>query len=887
MLLLVFVLFLHPWLSRSTAISLSECTSGLGSLPVAKQQVFTQWFNNTAFAPSSNDSSPVEYSTSSAWSYQPSLSWSLPADVPSSLSNSGSPLSFHGHGHLIVPQTANYSFRCSYRNNATMDAKVWLDDHLVCPEDLNNLHLMLPFAMGGLVNVRVEAIQNTSWTDEEAAGADSSEPVLSILWSVGSGPTYTDIPASSLIACLPSYRLPQHALHALQLQTGWDRLLHSDLLTMTLLPHGLAVTVGLYQLSTQMWQTDFTTVRAPNGTDTTSPLLRIGNRTWVGEMRNSYQQLHLTWQNLAISVESAMGDDGGMTLLITPTEAANYSDYRLMVRPSFIWGRTGDCSLSDNVQSAGPFAGCTASGLSPSIPLFSTASPVGRQLPGVNASAFGDFVTFAFPTSYTAPPRIAFTSNSQQSLAASHALVAQREAALPQHECNSPALPTSLQENCNLLHTALAWLTIFNPYEGIFIVQTRDWDFGYGYVLFEWDSYLVTYMLTMLQHPLAKQIAVSTYLQVTKTRTTNSDGLGFVPNFASGTIASRDRTEPPLAALALARMLDTWGWQDSDMQWLIPLCFPDLSIEMEWFWRHRRIAPLGLIGLGSDPNEPIFPDIGYDSMWAATLESGMDNSPMYDEDDLYDNVTHTMRLYDVGMSSLFIVLCDSLLHINKATNVTQHQQLLGTIEWRRQYVATLLSATLWDSTQQLYVNRHSVDLAYSTRRSPTSFYPMMAGVATVAQSELMITRYLVVDEEFCVSATCPAHPLPSITRNDLNYSDQNYWRGRQWGPHTMLVYLSLSNPTYANSSVVQAARAQLATQANGIWQSEWRELRHVHENYDGEKNALPGCNNANSFPLYAWGALNAAVPVLHAVGTQQQQQEQQYVPAMEARSELE
>ena len=48
--------------------------------------------------------------------------------------------------------------------------------------------------------------------------------------------------------------------------------------------------------------------------------------------------------------------------------------------------------------------------------------------------------------------------------------------------------------------------------------------------MFEWDSYLVTYMLTLLEHPLAKWVAVSTYLQITKARTTNSDGLGFVPN---------------------------------------------------------------------------------------------------------------------------------------------------------------------------------------------------------------------------------------------------------------------------------------------------------------------------------------------------------------------
>ena len=303
------------------------------------------------------------------------------------------------------------------------------------------------------------------------------------------------------------------------------------------------------------------------------------------------------------------------------------------------------------------------------------------------------------------------------------------------------------------------------------------------------------------------------------------------------------------------------------MQWLVPLCYADLTTEMEGFWAHRRIAPLGLIGLGSDPNEPVFPDIGYDSMWAATLESGTDNSPLYDDQSMYNSTTHTMNLYDVGMSSLFVALCTALLDIHGTTNVSVEPGLLEVMDWRREYVSRRIAAVLWDDRQQLFVNRRSDTLAYSDRHSPTSFYPMLVGAASVRQAESMVRRYLTVDSEFCVSASCPAHPLPSISRSDANYTDQNYWRGRQWGPESMLVYLSLSHPLYANSTAVQAARAQLAAQVNGIWQSEWRELRHVHENSDGEKSALPGCNSANSFPLYAWGALNAAVPILDSTAT--------------------
>ena len=466
-------LSLCPSSARSAAIDASECVYGLGPLPVASQRVFAHWFNNSAFAPS-DPAAP--YQTASEWTYHSSLSFSLPADVPPSLSNGGSPLSFQAHGHLVMPRTANYSFRCQYRDNRTMDAKVWLDDHLLCPEDLNNQHLMLPFAQGGLVHIRVEAIQNSSWP---TAGSERAEPVLSVLWSVGSGPTYVPIPSSSLAACMPHYRQPQHALHARQLQVGWDRLLHSDVLTMTLLPHGLALTVGLYQRSTGVWQSGFTSTRAVNGSASTTPILRIGDRTWVGERSTPYQQVQLTWQNVNLTVESTQLEDDSMTLLVsgaTPSTQANYSDYLLLVSTAFIWGRTGQCSQLDSTHSAASFAACAASGISPSISFFSTAQAVGRHLPGVNETAFGPFTAFAFNSSSDAAPSIAFTSHTARPLPASHSLMAQREAALPGHECHQASL--DLYENCILLHDSMSWLTIFTPYEGTVIVQTRDWDFG-------------------------------------------------------------------------------------------------------------------------------------------------------------------------------------------------------------------------------------------------------------------------------------------------------------------------------------------------------------------------------------------------------------------------
>ena len=49
-------------------------------------------------------------------------------------------------------------------------------------------------------------------------------------------------------------------------------------------------------------------------------------------------------------------------------------------------------------------------------------------------------------------------------------------------------------------------------------------------------------------------------------------------------------------------------------------------------------------------------------MKAAKWESGMDNSPMWD-DAVFDSVNHKMLLADVGLMSLFIADCHSLAEI--------------------------------------------------------------------------------------------------------------------------------------------------------------------------------------------------------------------------------
>ena len=89
--------------------------------------------------------------------------------------------------------------------------------------------------------------------------------------------------------------------------------------------------------------------------------------------------------------------------------------------------------------------------------------------------------------------------------------------------------------------------------------------------------------------------------------------------------------------------------------------------------------------------------------------------------------------------------------------------------------------------------------------------------------------------------------IPSIARNDPAFHDQDYWRGRIWGPMNYLVYLGLRN--YDDHEV----RRDFAQKSYELFLKEWKENGHVHENY----NAMTGSGDdvKSSDRFYHWGAL--------------------------------
>ncbi len=290
-------------------------------------------------------------------------------------------------------------------------------------------------------------------------------------------------------------------------------------------------------------------------------------------------------------------------------------------------------------------------------------------------------------------------------------------------------------------------------------------------MLFDWDTFFGATLAGIGDKDLAYANAIEELNEETAE--------GFVPNYArAGEWKSSDRSEPPVGALTVLDLYEKY----SD-RWFLQEAFAPLLRWNRWWDHHRQIQ--GYLTWGSDgENQPIDPEDSWRGKRSgAILESGLDNSPMYG-DAVYNDGTHLLEYADVGLMSMYIADCDALAQIANTLDKPAKAKELKARSAR--YRAAL--ATLWNDQAGIFLNKDLHTGQSVTRLSPTNFYPMLIHAATAEQAQTMIQKHLLNTKEFWGRWV-----IPSIERDDPAFKDQNYWRGRIWGPMNYLVYLGLCN----------------------------------------------------------------------------------------------
>jgi putative isomerase len=297
-----------------------------------------------------------------------------------------------------------------------------------------------------------------------------------------------------------------------------------------------------------------------------------------------------------------------------------------------------------------------------------------------------------------------------------------------------------------------------------------------------------------------------------------------------------DRSQPPIAAYVVWRIHLLQRDRAFLERW-----YPVLRRAHLWWFEHRDGNGNGLLEYGSSP---VGDGAFVHSKQGALNEAAMDNMPIFD-DARFDPATHTLDFEEVGLNSLLVLEGQMLARIARelglAEDAAEHEARAGRL-------AEIVRTELWDGERQVFAGRFwSGEL--TRRLSPTSFFPLVAGIPTREQADALVRRHLLNTDEFWGE-----RPLPSTPYDDPASHDDVYWRGRVWPPLNFLTWEGLRRYGYRDEA------AALAERSFRMFAEEWESDRHCHENFhlhDGARNDAP---SSDSF--YGWGALMPLMALL-------------------------
>lgn len=580
-----------------------------------------------------------------------------------------------------------------------------------------------------------------------------------------------------------------------RLQQGWNTWDSRSVLRQVLLPEALAVNLSFKQ---QRWLDEPFLERALIGQrGEGAPRVRPGLHAHDG----FYTELVLQWQDLSARIRSCRtGDD--LLILVEPLEAAR-DPVRLVVSLGMLWNRPGLLSRDG--------AALTARLGEKRIRI----QVSGRQEEDVYVPMQTPYLVLNLTEA------VVVSSGRKYAAEQADQLLNQAKAVMLERA----RVFGDLAETLLAVESALAWNTIYEPrHNRVVSTVGRLWNEEYGgYCLFGWDNFFLAY-LCALNHA---DLALANIIEHLKSATPG----GFIPNDDRGNGSkSFDRSQPPVGGLMVREVYKRYP-----ERWLIEAAYPVLLRWNRWWHEKRRNGDLLSYGSHQTENPYHEPDVG--SRVTAGYESGMDDSPMY-EDVPFNAQKGVLELQDVGLTSLYIADCRAL---GEMARLLGHRADARELDRREKAYAGALDR-LWSDREGYYLNRRSDTGEFSLRRSPTLFYPLLTGKLPVQRLKAL-TGHLTNPREFYGEWI-----LPSITRDDPAFPRQRYWKGAIWPPLNFLTYLGLRRAGQLNLA------RDLAQKSNRLFMQEWRDKGYVSENY----SAISGRGDdarLSSDRFHSWGAL--------------------------------
>lgn len=591
-----------------------------------------------------------------------------------------------------------------------------------------------------------------------------------------------------------------------KLAQGWNTWNTRSVLSHVLLPEGFAINLGIKEYTEGAYLKESLIGRLEKDAEKVIP----GSHAYDG----SYTSLKIVWKGIELNIESALEKDD-LVILVTPLKLTKKTPL-LIIESGVLWNREGCVSHSDETL------------IWSSSKRTIKGYGIGQRVTEPNVQTQTPYIALSLDST------VGFSTGRKRDLTEIQSIIESQK----QKHKQQKSMYGDLEEVYNPIQTCMAWDTIYDPlHDRVVTPVSRIWNCNHGgYALFCWDTYFAAYMASLDN----KELAYANAIEITKEKTAS----GFVPNCAWGSgYKSLDRSQPPVGSLIIRELYRRFG-----DKWLLEEVVEDLLGWNNWWYKNRKNG--SLLSWGSTPYEPKFDNYwetaGVNDTFGGALESGLDNSPMYDNIP-FDAENHMMGLHDVGLNSLFIMDCNMLADICDILGMTSEKELLT----RRSKFLKDNMKVLWSDSDGFYYNKLIENDEFSKRISPTNFYALLGNVATEEQAQRMIDEHFYNDNEFGGEWI-----LPSISRNDEAYPEQEYWRGRIWAPMNFLVYLGLRNYNLPD------AQKDIVEKSKKLLMKEWKDHGHIHENYNAETGE--GCDKETSDRYYHWGALLGFISLIDA-----------------------
>ncbi|MHB1766866.1 MAG: MGH1-like glycoside hydrolase domain-containing protein [Phycisphaerae bacterium] len=242
---------------------------------------------------------------------------------------------------------------------------------------------------------------------------------------------------------------------------------------------------------------------------------------------------------------------------------------------------------------------------------------------------------------------------------------------------------------------------VFNPVLPITsYVATRDWMVPSSVVVFKWEAFFYA-MLGSLEDPHRSERTLEHLLRMQR-----PDGM--IPNdFVNGKHVTVRRSQPPVGALCVWKFYQRRP-DEAFLRWI----YPKLVASHNWWFANNPKTGLP------------FRDVNRDGLleYRSGPESGMDDSPMYDNART-DPKTETMELDDVGLNSLWAADAG---YLARMAEVLGKPVAAAHFLHQKETMIRRINRLLWNPKAGMYENRFCRPQA-ADRPIPLRAYSVVPG----------------------------------------------------------------------------------------------------------------------------------------------------------------